>query len=84
MTNRSARLACLLPLLVLGLGVSLASANPANVGDGIHTSEMLCVPSSVVSPRRTLLSRLNQRIAQVHCYCCGRDSEGHCNHQCCN
>jgi hypothetical protein len=85
MTTRSARLvAFLVPLLVLGFGVSLASSGPAIVADGIHPSSPLCLAGSSLLHRRTTLACSNQRIAQLHCYCCGKDENGHCNHQCCN
>ena len=57
--------------LALGSGVSLASSG-APVANRAGPTFALC--------RRT---SSHNRVA-LHCYCCGKDSYGHCNHQCCN
>ena len=75
MTTRSIRLVAYLTLLALGSGVSFASSGPVNVPAGNLAPAAFC-PTNV---------RTYSRIAQFgHCYCCGRDQYGHCNHQCCN
>lgn len=85
MTTRSIRLvAYLVPLLAFGYGVALASASPAIVADGIHSVSTFCPTDSSFAHRVTMRKSSHHRIAQLHCYCCGRDENGHCNHQCCN
>lgn len=72
MTARFTRLvAYSVVFLALGSGVSLASSG-APAANGIRPASALCLRTSS-----------HNRIA-LHCYCCGKDSYGHCNHQCCN
>jgi hypothetical protein len=84
MTTRSTRLAAFLVLLiVLASGVSLASSGPALTTGGMQTSTS-CRTDHVLlirGPRHTNYSPI--RMAQ-HCRCCGKDENGHCNHQCCD
>jgi hypothetical protein len=85
MTTRAIRLlAFLLPLLALGSVVSLASSGLAIVGDGNPPAAALCPTDSNLTLRRTIHTSTHSRIAQFgKCRCCGRDENGHCNHQCC-
>ena len=71
-------------LLVLGSGVSLASSGPAIVANTSHSSAIFCRSDSRFSHRGNTQTLYSRRIAQLHCSCCGRDENGHCNHQCCN
>ncbi len=69
MTTRFARLlAYLVLLLALTSGVSLASSDPALVAKGKAPLATPCAGPCVPGCR---------------CVCCGRDQNGHCNHQCC-
>ena len=71
MTIRSIHIAAYLVLL-LGSGVALASSAPP-------------APFCPTDATRqcTIRQSSHNRLAQNgHCYCCGRDSEGHCNKQC--
>ena len=85
MIARSTRLtACLVALLVLGFGASLALSGAAMAADGVPSSSRLCVADARLAAQRTLVCA-NQRIAPLpHCSCCGTDENGHCNHPCCN
>jgi len=86
MTTRSSRLvAYLVLLLALGAGVSLASSSVAIAADGIHRPTAICPVGSSFSHRGTIHAACHSRTAQLlHCYCCGKDENGHCNHQCCD
>jgi hypothetical protein len=85
MTTRSTRLvAYFVPLLALGFGVSLASSGPAIAADGIHPPAAFCLTDSSLAHRRIIHASSHYRTAQLHCTCCGKDENGHCNHQCCN
>jgi len=79
MTARSIRLvAFLIPLVAFGAGESFASSERSS---GTLKSPQLavCRPAdSGIASRRT-----DGRIA-FKCRCCGRDENGHCNHQCCD
>ena len=82
MTTGSARLLKVLGLvLVVALGVSFASGS-ATVASKSPSTSSICVGDSgrgINQPHSPF------RIAQyAHCTCCGRDDQGHCNHQCCN
>jgi hypothetical protein len=69
MTTRSTRLvAHLVLLLALASGVSLASSGPAIAAKGKARLSTSCAGPCVPGCR---------------CVCCGRDANGHCNHQCC-
>jgi hypothetical protein len=82
MTTRSIRLvAYLVPLLALG--VSLASWGPAIAAAGNPPPAAFCPTDSSFAHRRTIHTSTHNRIA-LHCNCCGRDENGHCNHQCCD
>jgi hypothetical protein len=85
MIARSTRLtACLVALLVLSFGASLALSGAAIAADGLPASSKLCVADARLVDHRTLACA-NQHMAQLpHCSCCGTDENGHCNHQCCN
>jgi hypothetical protein len=87
MTTRSTRLvAYLILLLALASGVPLASSGPAIAADGKAPRSTFCRTDHVLLCRGTRHSNSSHiRLAQMlHCYCCGRDENGHCNHQCCN
>jgi hypothetical protein len=83
MTTRSRRLvAYLVLLLAVGAGVSLASSGAATAADRIHPPAAICPIGWSFSHRGPIC---HSRIAQLlHCYCCGKDENGHCNHQCCD
>ena len=84
MTTRTARLvACLVPLLVLGSGVALASSGPAIVAEGIRPHSMACLSDSCIAHRGVNYTSFHNQIA-LHCQCGGYDANGHCNHQVCN
>jgi hypothetical protein len=71
-------------LLALGSGVSLASSDSNIVGDSVHHhSSTFCLIDSSIFDRGTIRNYSPRRLA-LHCYCCGRDENGHCNHQCCD
>jgi hypothetical protein len=85
MTIRFIRLAAYLVLLLaLGAGMSFASSGLATAVDGIHPASNFCVADSSFSHRGTIRASSWILVAQQHCTCCGRDENGHCNHQCCN
>jgi hypothetical protein len=86
MTTRSRRLAANLALLLaLAAAVSLASSGAATAADRIHPSTAICPVDSSFSHRGTIDAACRSRTAQLlHCYCCGKDENGHCNHQCCD
>lgn len=87
MTSRSTRLvAYLILFLVLASGVSFASSGSAIAADGKAPLSTVCLTDHVLLCRGTRHSDFSPiRLAQLlHCYCCGRDGNGHCNHQCCN
>ena len=55
MTTRSTRLvAYFVPLLALGVGVSLAPSGPAVAAAGIHSPATFCLTDSNFSHRRTI------------------------------
>jgi hypothetical protein len=86
MTTRSPRLvAYLVLLLALSAGVSLASSGAAIAADGTRPPTAVCPIASSFSHRGTFHAACHSRTAQLlHCYCCGKDENGHCNHQCCD
>jgi hypothetical protein len=86
MATRSIRLvAYLVLLLALGCGVSLAASGPAIVAGGIHPPSNFCLTPSRFDHRGTINASYHSRFAQLlHCVCCGKDENGHCNHQCCD
>jgi hypothetical protein len=85
MTIRFIRLAAYLVLLLaLGAGISFASSGLATAADGIHPASNFCVADSGFSHRGTIRASSLIRVAQQHYTCCGRDENGHCDHQCCN
>ncbi len=84
MTIRSIGLGVYLGLLLaLGSGVSLASSASTIVGDNVHHYSTFCLIDSSIFHRGTIHNYTPRRLA-LHCYCCGRDENGHCNHQCCD
>jgi hypothetical protein len=84
MTIRSRLVAYLVPLLALGSGVSLAASGPAIVSGGTQLHSMYFPADSSFVHRGASLKFSHRRIAQnLHCVCCGKDENGHCNHQCC-
>ena len=85
MATRSIRVfACSALLLTLGSGASLAASGPAIVADGPRPAAALCFTDSSFAHRGASYTSFRKRIAQLHCQCCGKDENGHCNHQCCN
>ncbi len=84
MTARAIRLVvCLVPLLVLNAGVSFASSGPVNVAAGNPPAAAFCPVDSTLTHRHAIKATTRDRLA-LHCYCCGKDENGHCNHQCCD
>jgi hypothetical protein len=83
MTIRSIRLVAYLAL-ALGAGASFASSGLASTADGIRPASNFCLADSSFAHRGTIRKSSQIRVAQQHCSCCGRDENGHCNHQCCN
>jgi hypothetical protein len=84
MTRRSTRLlAYFFPILALCAAISLAPSGPAVAADGIQPPANFCRADSSFARRATIRASLHNRFAQLHCSCCGRDENGHCNHQCC-
>jgi hypothetical protein len=91
MPRRSTRLlAYLFPLLALCAAVSLASSGPAIAAEGVqpasnHLASKFCLADSDFAHRATIRASFHNRFAQLqHCRCCGKDENGHCNHQCCD
>jgi hypothetical protein len=81
-TTRSIRLAAhLLLLLALSTAASLASPAPVSIAAGHSTPVAVC-PAEYSSALRRAIST-HTRVA-FKCRCCGRDENGHCNHQCCD
>jgi hypothetical protein len=83
MSIRSIRLAAYL-VMALGAGASFASSGLAATADGIRPASNFCPADSRFSHRGITRTSSQIRVAQQHCYCCGKDENGHCNHQCCN
>jgi hypothetical protein len=84
MNMRSIRVvAFLIPLLTVGGGVALASSGSAGVGAGNSSSAAFCPADLSSGHRRASHASTHGRLA-LHCYCCGKDENGHCNHQCCD
>jgi len=79
MTTRSIRLvALLMSLVAFGTGESFASSESTS-GTVKRPQLAACRPTDPgLASRRT-----DGRIA-FKCRCCGRDENGHCNHQCCD
>jgi hypothetical protein len=86
MTIRSTRLvAYLVPLLVLGSGVSFASSGPAIVAAGNPALAAFCPTDSSFANRRATRTSTSYRIAQFgHCRCSHWDANNHCDGQTCN
>jgi hypothetical protein len=85
MTNRSFRFVAFLGLLiVLVSGASLASLSPANAADGITNATPICFTDNGLLGRSARQTNYSHIRLALHCYCCGRDENGHCNHQCCD
>lgn len=84
MITRSIRVvAFLTPLLVIATQASLASSEPTNAAFKTPHVAAFCPADPAVAPRRTDRPSTHNRIA-FKCRCCGRDDNGHCNHQCCD
>jgi hypothetical protein len=84
MTASSTRSAAyLVRLLILGCGVSLAVSGSA-FAEGTSPPAAYCPTDPSFVHRGTAHPFSHRRIAQLHCTCCGKDENGHCNHQCCN
>jgi hypothetical protein len=81
MASRSAYVvACMAALLAFGTASSFASSDPLGVGAARLASAAYCPVDARSAQRRA--GAASVRIA-LHCRCCGRDENGHCNHQCC-
>ena len=84
MTIRSIGLGVLYELLLaLGSGVSLASSASTIVGDNVHHYSTFCLINIEHFSSR-YYPQLSPRRLALHCYCCGRDENGHCNRRCCD
>ena len=75
-------LACLASLYFVGVGASSASSYAPVVG-AAPSRAAICTAASSAGGAQASHSSPRMRVAW-HCYCCGRDSNGHCNHQCCD
>jgi hypothetical protein len=86
MTRHSTRLlAYLFPILALGAAISFAPSGPAFAANGIQPPANFCLADSGFAHRATIRASFHNRFAQLqHCRCCGKDENGHCNHQCCD
>jgi hypothetical protein len=78
MAARFPRLAALL-LLALAFGGS-----PASAADGKAPFSAFCPVDHALLCLGAQGSRSPQTRLAFHCRCCGRDENGHCNHQCCD
>ena len=76
--------AYLVLLLAASSGVSLASSGPTIVVRGADAPATFCPTNASFTHRGASYTSFHNRIVQIHCYCCGKDENGHCNHQCCN
>jgi hypothetical protein len=84
MTTRFVRLAAfLVPLLAVSAGTSLASSGAAIAATGNPPVAAFCPADSGLAVRRAIRASFHDRLA-LHCYCCGKDENDHCNHQCCD
>jgi hypothetical protein len=84
MTRRSIRLVAYL-VLALGAGASFGSSGLAATADGVRPASNFCLADSSFAHRATIRASFHNRFAQLqHCRCCGKDENGHCNHQCCD
>jgi hypothetical protein len=86
MPRRSTHLlAYLFPILALCAAISLAPSEPAVAAEGIQPPANFCLADSSFAHRATIRASFHNRFAQLqHCRCCGKDENGHCNHQCCD
>ena len=86
MPRRSARLfTYCFPILALCAALSLASSGLAVATEGVQPPLKLCLADSNFAHRATIRASFHNRFAQLqHCRCCGKDENGHCNHQCCD
>src|SRR5690348_4167205 len=69
-------IACLVTLLALNTGVSVASPGPTGVATATQ-------PTAFCPAQRGAGATSTQNRVALRCHCCGRDENGHCNHQCC-
>lgn len=84
MAIRSIRLIVfLIPLLALGTGTSLASPGLDKVAAKNPHLAAFCPADPGLASRRADRKSTRSSIA-FKCRCCGRDENGHCNHQCCD
>jgi hypothetical protein len=87
MTTCSARLVSFLVLLVvLASGISSVSTGSAIAADGTGRPSTVCLTDHALLCRVIRQGNYSPiRMAQMqHCRCCGKDENGHCNHQCCD
>jgi hypothetical protein len=73
-------LSALVLLGVVATGVSLALTGST---DTVHRTSNVCLTTAITRVREHA-DYCPVRTAQLHCHCCGRDENGHCNHQCCD
>lgn len=72
----------LLTLLALGVGASRASSGPVAAAATNTLSAAFCSTVARSTHKQTNHTSIHNRIA-FRCYCCGRDENGVCIHQCC-
>lgn len=81
MTVRATSLvATAVAILALSTAISLASSGPFGIAAGHRAAAAYCPADAGSAQRRAGSTPV--RIA-LHCRCCGKDENGHCNHQCC-
>ena len=83
MGARLTRLAAFL-LLAAASGASPASSGPAFAAGGKAPFSAFCPADPALLCTGAQVSRSPQTRLAFHCRCCGRDENGHCNHQCCD
>ncbi len=85
-TRTTRRVAYLVLIAAMASGISLASSGQAIAADSKALPATFCRTDHVLLCRGARHGNFSSiRLAQMfHCYCCGRDENGHCNHQCCD
>jgi|tagenome__1003787_1003787.scaffolds.fasta_scaffold15147456_1 hypothetical protein len=78
----SGRLTNSVLLLTWGVAVSIMSWSSDIVTTGNPVPAAFCATHSGSTQQEARISSKNR--AAFKCRCCGRDENGHCNHQCCD
>jgi hypothetical protein len=85
MTNRAFRFVAFFALfMVLVFGASLATLIPANASNGTTNATPICLADNGLFARNASKTNYSHMRLALHCHCCGKDENGHCNHQCCD